>query len=59
MRPIGGSAEGYILYHVPCSSMYDEDGDFDEDGGDYDYSHYDILDEDENVVGNQDDFEVK
>ena len=55
---------GYVMYYVPKESMYydgnTEDPDsFIDDASDYDYSHYDILNEDDEIVGNQDDFEIE
>lgn len=55
---------GYVMYYVPKESMYydekTEDPDsFIDDASDYDYSRYDILNEDDEVVGNQDDFEIE
>lgn len=49
---------GYVMFFVPKESMYDDDGDFIDDGGCYDYSTYNILNDDDEIVGNQDDYEV-
>lgn len=54
---------GYVVFFVPKESMYyggnvnDPDSWID-DGGCYDYSTYNILNEDDEIVGNQDDYEV-